>query len=308
MYEALLRSPAFAASERPELAVRLGAPLTSKIANQWLEPVPSVLVDPHGGWLDPSRSASHRMVVDPGALLDATATLLAGHPPAATRERWQRADAIARGALDALLATGDVTCEARIARDVAAHVPDGGQLVVASSLAVRALEWTMEPRAITVHANRGANGIDGFVSTTLGVAFGTRSPTVALLGDLCFLHDVNGLLGAAERGAGATFVVVDNAGGGIFSYLPQRDALEAAVFDQLFATPQPVDLVAVAEAHGAPASRVHGAADLPAALKDAVHRGGVHVLVVDVDQSRSVERHRALWAAVDAALAAPRSS
>ena len=103
-------------------------------------------------------------------------------------------------------------------------------------------------------ANRGANGIDGVVSTAVGVALsGVR--TTLLIGDVAFLHDTNGLLGLAARGVDLTIVVVDNDGGGIFSFLPQRTSLPGDRFEQLFGTPHGVDLVAVARAHGVDAER-----------------------------------------------------
>jgi 2-succinyl-5-enolpyruvyl-6-hydroxy-3-cyclohexene-1-carboxylate synthase len=191
----------------------------------------------------------------------------------------------------------DIACEGRIARDIAAAVPEGGALVVASSLPVRALEWCMAPRAgLRVLANRGANGIDGFVSTVVGVAGAHAGPVVALCGDLCLLHDTNGLLGSAAL-APATFVVVDNDGGGIFSYLPQHDLAE---FEPLFATPQCVDLVAVARAHGVSAERVDFA-DLP----ELVARGSdtTRVLVVPADRGAALEQHARGWRAVAAAWA-----
>ena len=192
----------------------------------------------------------------------------------------------------------DISCEGRIARDVAESVPDGGALVVASSLPVRALEWCMAPRAgLRVHANRGANGIDGFVSTALGVARAHDAPTVALCGDLCCLHDTNGLLTAADS-TPATFVILYNGGGAIFSYLPQRELPE---FERLFATPQEVDLVAVARAHGVAADGVERVED----LIDTVAKTGdeVRVVVVNVDRDAAAEQHGRCWQAVAAALA-----
>ena len=160
---------------------------------------------------------------------------------------------------------------------------------------MRALEWCMVPRAgLRVLANRGANGIDGFVSTVVGVAQASAAPTVGLCGDLCFLHDTNGLL--APPGP-ATFVVIDNDGGGIFSYLPPAALPE---FEQLFGTPHGLDLVEVARAHGAEAERIDDLGKLRVALApdQLVASRAVRVLVVPVDRHASVARHQALWDAV----------
>jgi 2-succinyl-5-enolpyruvyl-6-hydroxy-3-cyclohexene-1-carboxylate synthase len=266
--------------------------LTSKVANAWHDQAPTVLVDPDGAWADPGHAAGERVEADAATLLPA---LTAALPPDVDPEwaaGWFRAEAAARTAIDAVL-DGDVACEARVARDAAEAVPAGGTLLVASSLPVRALEWSMAPRAgLRVLANRGANGIDGFVSTAFGVARSGRSrPVVAVCGDLCFLHDTNGLLGGGESPA-VTFVVVDNRGGGIFEYLPQRELPE---FERLFATPQTADVVDVARAHGVPAERVETAA-LAKVLADGSDEA--RVVVVDVDRRTAREQHARLWKTV----------
>lgn len=294
-YEALLRVDTFAVAHRPDLVVRLGAPLTSKVASAWLADVPTVLVDPDDAWLDPDHAAVERVRADAGPLLGALADALADVGPSSSGSwttAWSDAERRARAALDAVV-EADIACEARIARDVAAAIPGGGALLVASSLPVRALEWGMAPRTgLQVLANRGANGIDGFVSTAMGVASARRGPVVALTGDLCFLHDTNGLLGGARPPV--TFVVIDNDGGGIFGYLPQQHLPE---FEMLFATPQSVDLVAVARAHGVAAERV-GYSALPGLLADPAAE--TRVLVVPVDRAAAREQHARLWAAVAA--------
>ncbi|MDZ4827629.1 MAG: 2-succinyl-5-enolpyruvyl-6-hydroxy-3-cyclohexene-1-carboxylic-acid synthase, partial [Actinomycetota bacterium] len=282
-YEALLRVPEFADAHRPDLLVRIGAPLTSNVANAWLDTgIPQVLIDPDGVWLDPNRAASVRIVADAEPLLT-TVTALLDRPSSDWLTAWRAAEQQARTAIDRVLDTAPEPFEGVVARDLAAALPDGATLVVASSLPVRALEWCMAPRAgLRVLANRGANGIDGFVSTVLGVA-NDGGPTVGLCGDLCFLHDINGLLGADVA---ATFVVVDNDGGGIFSFLPQHGLAE---FEELFGTPHGLDLVAVARAHGAQGERT---ADL--STLNEPHEG-VRVLVVPVDREKSVAHHRTLW-------------
>jgi 2-succinyl-5-enolpyruvyl-6-hydroxy-3-cyclohexene-1-carboxylate synthase len=295
-YEALLRVDSFAREHRPDLVVRVGAPLTSKVAGAWADAsVPHVLFDPHRSWLDPQHATAEHVVADADAALGAVTKALGPAPDTAWLEAWCGTDARARVALDAVLDRCDEPIEGRIARDVAAAVPEGGALVVASSLPVRALEWCMSPRrGMRVLANRGANGIDGFVSTAAGIARANPgAPTVALCGDLCFLHDTNGLL-ALDDDLDLTVVVVDNDGGGIFSYLPQHELPE---FEALFATPHGLDLVAVAQAHGVPARRT---TDLDALLSDV--GPGVRVLVVPVDRSTSVAVHRRLWAAAATAI------
>jgi 2-succinyl-5-enolpyruvyl-6-hydroxy-3-cyclohexene-1-carboxylate synthase len=182
-----------------------------------------------------------------------------------------------------------------------AAVPSDGTLVVASSMPVRDVESFAAPREdVRVHANRGVNGIDGFVSTVVGIAAATEGPTVALLGDLCLLHDANGLLGVSARDVDVTFVVVDNRGGGIFSFLPQADLPEH--FETIFGTPHDVDLAALARLHGIAAVDVEHAADVDVAVRDAIGAGGVRMVIVRTDRAENVTRHREVWSAVGAAL------
>jgi 2-succinyl-5-enolpyruvyl-6-hydroxy-3-cyclohexene-1-carboxylate synthase len=140
-------------------------------------------------------------------------------------------------------------------------------VVVSASMPIRDLEWYAPALAVPPHvlANRGANGIDGVVSTALGVAAArTAGRTVAFLGDLAFLHDVSGLVNLPE--VPCTFVVVDNGGGGIFSFLPQAQALPPQSFETLFATPPTSDLGAVARGFGLPVEEVTKVSELEPAL------------------------------------------
>lgn len=308
-YEALLRAPGFAETHRPDLVIRFGGPLTSKTATNWLDSsVPQILVDPDGAWLDPERTAAERIPALPD--LDRRC----GPATAAWQESWRRCDDAARRAVDDFLDADDEPFEGRVARDVAAVCATPGRraaLVVASSMPVRDLEAFAGRVPHRVYANRGVNGIDGLVSTVLGVAAGRVSaaappagvPVVGLLGDLAFLHDAGGLLGAPQRGLDAVFVVVDNGGGGIFSFLPQA-RLPGERFELLFGTPPGVDAMAVAAAYGVPGERVTGAGELAPAVERALASGGVRVVVVPTgDRTANVDRHRAAWAAVADAVA-----
>jgi 2-succinyl-5-enolpyruvyl-6-hydroxy-3-cyclohexene-1-carboxylate synthase len=302
-YDGLLRAPRFAAGHRPDLVVRVGGAPTSKALTAWLDPsVPQVLVDPGAGWLDPARSARLRLTADPSALLAAVAARFDGPAPGAWLGEWLEAERLAREAIDGLLEEWTEPFEGRVARDLVAWMPDGGTLVVGSSMPVRDVDAFAQPRdGLRLVANRGLSGIDGFVATALGVAAAGQEPVAALCGDLTLLHDASSLLGAAGRPRGAVLVVCDNDGGGIFSFLPQA-RLPAELFEPLFGTPHGLDLTALAAAARVPSRVVEKAADLVPALDAALASGGTQLVVVRSDRAANLARHLALTEAVAAAV------
>jgi 2-succinyl-5-enolpyruvyl-6-hydroxy-3-cyclohexene-1-carboxylate synthase len=326
-YDGLVRAPRFAAAHRPSLVLRVGAAPTSKALTAWLdESVPQVLVDPSGGWPDPGRAATLRLTADPSGLLAAVAARIAGGPgrgagpgarpalgagaaPSADQASpwlgaWLEAERVAREAIDGLLEEWAEPFEGRVARDLVGWVPAGGTLVVGSSMPVRDVDAFARPReGLRFVANRGLSGIDGFVATALGVAAATDGPVAALCGDLTLLHDASSLLGAAGRARGAVLVVLDNDGGGIFSFLPQAQ-LPGELFEPLFGTPHGLDLPALAAAARVPSRVVEKAADLVPALDAALAAGGTQLVVVRSDRAANLARHRALTEAVSVAAGA----
>jgi len=308
-YDAMLRVDDVAAALHPEVVVRVGAPLTSKVVGEWLgRDIHHVVIDADGTWLDPTRVVNEMIAADDELLLAAVADALEVEVFEGRQARtddwlstWLDRERSTRHAIDNVVDAWEQPFEGRIARDVLAALPDGATLVVASSMPVRDVEWFARPRrGLRVLANRGVNGIDGFNSTVLGVAAASAGPVVALTGDLCFLHDANGLLGATDRGVNATFVVVDNGGGGIFSFLPQADDPEH--FETLFGTPQPLDLAALAGVHGLACSVVERAVDVEPAVLGSVAAGGVRIVLVRTDRADNVARHREVWSAVARAI------
>jgi 2-succinyl-5-enolpyruvyl-6-hydroxy-3-cyclohexene-1-carboxylate synthase len=297
-FDALLRHERFAASHRPDVIVRLGDPPASKALAAWMTTSGARQYAVGTGWADPQRDADVVVRARPDDWCRG-ATGTAADP--SWRREWTEADAAAQRAIDGVLAAHHEATDPYVARSVMASA--AGSLVVASSMPVRDVEWFAAPRiGLRVHANRGANGIDGVVSTAVGVAAGRDAPVTALVGDIAFLHDANALLGLASRRLDLTIVVVDNRGGAIFSFLSQKDLLPVERFEQLFGTPHDVDLAALAVVHGLPALTVHDADGLVPALAAASSAPGTHVVVVRTDREANVALHRELAAAVARAL------
>jgi 2-succinyl-5-enolpyruvyl-6-hydroxy-3-cyclohexene-1-carboxylate synthase len=306
--DAVLRHGPTADALRPDVVLRLGAPPASKVLGAWLAAsgARQVAVDAHGRWSDPDRTAHHVLHADPTAVVTALARLVARPAAESWAGRWQDAERTASGAVDEVLARHREITEPEVARRVVAALAPGATLVVSSSMPVRDLEWFggRHP-GVRVLANRGANGIDGVVSTAVGAALaarGTGAPTAVLVGDVAFLHDANALLGLVDRGIDLTIVLVDNDGGGIFSFLPQAEALASDRFEQLFGTPHGVDLSGLAAAHGVVTDEPGAAADVEGALRAAVSAGGVRIVRMRTDRTANVAVHHELHAAVAAAL------
>ncbi|MDQ3952161.1 MAG: thiamine pyrophosphate-dependent enzyme, partial [Actinomycetota bacterium] len=300
-YEALLRS-GWADEHRPDFVLRVGKIGISRVVNAYFgHDIEQVLVDPAGRWLDPERTAHRVVAADPGLLCAAAAERVAARGAGDWCNDWVAADSAARAAIDGVLDAREGVSEPRVARDLARYAPEGATLVVAASMPVRDLDWFMAPRTgLRIVGNRGANGIDGFVSTALGVALVSGGRMLALAGDLSMLHDQNGLLLARREDVAATFVVVDNDGGGIFSFLPQAGGVPH--FEATFSTPHGVAFADLARVYGCGHRTIEKAGELAAALEDAARAGGVQLVEARTDRDANVELHRELWAAVAAAV------
>jgi 2-succinyl-5-enolpyruvyl-6-hydroxy-3-cyclohexene-1-carboxylate synthase len=250
----LLGVPGFVPAHRPELVVSVGKPGLSRTVLALLAAADRhVVVSASPRWPDPTRSAR---AVLPGLPANGAAGGTARGSD--WLDGWLAADRRVRAALDAVLDAADGPSEPALARDLAAALPDGSLLFAGSSMPIRHLDQHLRPRTgLTVIGNRGTSGIDGLVSTAIGAALVHPGPAVALLGDLAFLHDQNGLLlGPDEARPDLTFVVLDNDGGGIFSVLDGLDRADG--FDRVFATPHGRDLARVAAAHGMPVDGADG--------------------------------------------------
>ena len=254
--DAILRDEDFSKRLRPDVVLRFGTLPASKVVNSWLSGsgANQVVITTTPSLTDPDRQCSLHIVSDIDELC---AGLVSVHSKEFVRKRslswldkWVAAEDSAQKAINAALADEPGLTEPGVARAIYALVPEASHLVVSSSMPIRDVEWFGAPRnGLRVHANRGANGIDGVVSTAVGVALATRQPTTLLIGDIALLHDVNGLINLASRKIDLRIVVIDNNGGGIFSFLPQAQTLDEAKFEKIFGTPHDANIKMLAQAH-----------------------------------------------------------
>ena len=290
-----------------QMIIRFGALPASKVIGEWVADatVPHVHVDPTAVVNDPSRSVTNRVRQSAGSYARSVCQLIDPTDNTSWCDRWRNADDAVERAIENVLAAATSITEPGVAREVVAAVPSGGSLVVSSSMPIRDVEWFSARRdEVAVLSNRGANGIDGVVSTAVGVAL-AGVPTALLIGDVAFLHDTNGLLGLDARGIDLCIVVVDNDGGGIFSFLPQATALGVEQFEQLFGTPHGVDLAMLAHAHGLPVLEATDDLTVGLAVEAALATGGVHIVLARSNRADNVVIHDELQrAGVAGAIAA----
>ncbi len=304
-YDALLRIEPFATARRPDLVVRCGDLPTSKALRAWLDGIGSGVTqlgfDPHGAWQDPH--AALEIVLAAGAAQ--TLAAAAEHTPTADPDwlrGWRSADAAAAAAVERVLGDAALS-EPLVARTLAGELPAGATLFVASSMPVRDIESFAAVRddAPRVLCNRGANGIDGTVSSAFGAAAVASGPVVLLIGDVALAHDIGGLLAARRLGLSLTIVLLDNDGGGIFEFLPVAGARD--IFEQHVATPHGLDFGHGAALYGCDFVEVEDLAGLRRALGHSLPSDATTLIRVASDRSANVALHRELSSAVAQAVA-----
>jgi 2-succinyl-5-enolpyruvyl-6-hydroxy-3-cyclohexene-1-carboxylate synthase len=296
-YDALLREPEFAAATAPDLVLRIGDLPTSKPLRAWLHGLDDALqisFDPENAWQDPAGSVATILATDPRTTLDAIAAKMKRRGGSEWLDRWHTADRRAAAAIATALTPHGLS-EPRVAAELGSLLPPDATVVVASSMPVRDVETFFPAREHPprVLSNRGANGIDGTVSTAFGCAAVESGPVILLIGDIALIHDIGGLLAAGRLGLKLTIVLLHNDGGGIFDFLPV--SREGEAFVRHVATPHGLDF-----AHAAKLFALdYEVADTPDAFRAALQRAlaaeRTSVVAVRTDRGANVELHGAVW-------------
>ncbi len=303
-YDLFLRDPEIRKRMRPDLVLRVGATPTSVWLARLLEEsadARQIVIDAGGRWKDHLGVASEYVESDPAAFLQAVCDGLNNTIAAdAWRESWARIEDVTQSEVEVWL--GEGFCEGSAMAAAVAAVPSDANLFVSNSMPVRDLDAFGAPAETPIHVygNRGASGIDGIVSSALGVQVGSGKKTVAVLGDIALCHDMNGLLAAAKYELDVTFVVIHNDGGGIFQALAIHDHEPA--FTSYFVTPHGLDFGDVAKVYGIPHSRVTDAEGLREAMKSALDAGGPALIEIPSDREASHLRRQGVADAVAVAV------
>jgi 2-succinyl-5-enolpyruvyl-6-hydroxy-3-cyclohexene-1-carboxylate synthase len=315
-YDALLRDADYRERVLPDLVLRVGDLPTSKPLREWLAglgEVRQVVIDPEGGWQDPDAVLSASIPLHPARTLAA----LAAAPEALTRAdpdwlaRWRNADELAAEAILGVLGSEQLS-EPLIARELGVLLPESAAVFVASSMPVRDVEafWPVRadpPRAL---CNRGANGIDGTVSSAFGVAAahamaGAAGPVVLLVGDVALAHDIGGLLASRRLDLKLTIVLLNNAGGGIFDFLPlARAPIAASAYTEHIATPPGLDFARAARLYDLGYERAEQLGGFREALERGLADERASIVEVRTDRAANVALHERAWQAVGSALRA----
>jgi 2-succinyl-5-enolpyruvyl-6-hydroxy-3-cyclohexene-1-carboxylate synthase len=323
-YDAILRDPTTAAALRTDLILRVGDLPVSKPLRSWLASqtaTTQVVLDPEGAWQDPDGVLTHSFALRPATTL----RRLAAEPKSTAEDdwmgRWRAADELAAAAIDGVIGESGLS-EPRIAAELGALLPSEATLFVASSMPVRDIEtfWPVRSDPPRVLCNRGANGIDGIVSSAFGAAAAGDGPVVLMIGDVALAHDIGGLLAARRLGLKLTIVAIDNGGGGIFDFLPvsrvsagrKTDPSAASVvgeatettdlYTRHVATPTGLHFAGAAALYGLSYERAEDPAEFRAALERAIASPETTVIEVRGDRGENVKLHAQVWDAVAAAL------
>ncbi|MEX0331781.1 MAG: 2-succinyl-5-enolpyruvyl-6-hydroxy-3-cyclohexene-1-carboxylic-acid synthase [Puniceicoccaceae bacterium] len=288
-YDRIVRDDTVWEELKPEAVILWGEPPTSKVLRQRLRDmdIRGYIVGEGKRGINPLHGKIEWAGKNVAAFVERTRGDK-GHygEPWATRDREME-----EHLLQVMAAPHDLF-EGDIHRKLGEILPEAAPIIYSSSLAVRDAEWFMPRRRAALHpfSQRGANGIDGMLSLSRGIAAGMGQPTWLVTGDLAFLHDTNGLLESGKDDPGLFVILINNGGGGIFEFLPI--AKEEAVFESYFATPQSVDFGQLIAAYGGQHSICRDINELDSAIRG-WNGKGLRVLEVPVERKVSRDLHRA---------------
>lgn len=288
-YDALLAGQALWNELKPDCVIQFGQIVVSKRVQQmiasWTD-VEYIEVNPTMDSMNPTGKTTMHVQ----ASIDVFTHLYGKNNSSDTYLNiWQRLEQEGKKQLS--LAIDESHCfEGRTIRELQEHIPEDGQVFVANSMTIRDFDyfWFSGESKAVLYGNRGVNGIDGTISTALGLAANGR-PTYLVTGDLSLFHDLNGLAVAKTHNLNLTIILHNNDGGGIFEYLPQKGTRH---FDYLFSTSQGLDYSGAAKLYGCGYTKISSPNELSSVLANVSQETGVHIIEIPTNREYSRELHK----------------
>lgn len=284
---------------KPDVVIRFGAMPVSKALTIFLKEnreVPQIVVDGGSGWRDPVSAATEMVYCDESLFCRSVGKYIKRQGNPSHLDKWKSINDHTKLKLSAVRDIPELS-EGKLFHLLADMLPEGATLFVGNSMPIRDLDsfFFSNKKGIRVMGNRGANGIDGIVSTALGVAT-VSQPLYLVLGDLTFFHDLNGLLAAKLFKLNITVLLINNNGGGIFSFLPQAE--HPKHFEMLFGTPLELDFRHVIEMYGGSYVKIEDWDHYQQIFAKDLGNDGLRVLEISTDRDRNLSEHRDLWNSV----------
>lgn len=297
-YDAMLRDERTCEYLTPSVVIRFGGMPVSKPLTRWLKNLRHAnhyIVDGGHGWRDPGKMATHMIACDETAFCKNVAANIERREEANNwLTKWKKINEIAKREVKIAVEKEDHLEEGKVAADIIRHLPHGSTLFVGNSMPIRDVDtfFHSNKKNVRILGNRGANGIDGVVSTSLGASI-YEQQMYLMIGDLSFFHDLNGLHAAKTYGIHLTILLINNNGGGIFSYLPQAE--DPKHFEMLFGTPLDLQFKHAVDLYGGNYQKVNSLKELHRALNEAPKQKGINVIEIPTNRQENVIKHRHMW-------------
>ena len=298
-YDTFLRDAGIKEAFNPDAVIRFGGMPVSKPLLLFLKQhstAKHIVVDGGGGWREPAGLAADMIHCDEILFCRGLEAALPENDKTEWLSAWQSVNEVSRSALSSIRDVKELD-EGKLFLLLNELMPENVRLFSGNSMPIRDLDtFTFSGnKAVRYMANRGANGIDGVVSTALGVS-AAEEPAVLVIGDLSFYHDMNGLLAGKLHRLNLTIILINNDGGGIFSFLPQAE--EKEYFEMLFGTPHGLDFSHTADLYGAKYQKPGSWEEFTAAFTESFTVPGLKIIEITTDREANVLRHRKLWDSV----------
>jgi 2-succinyl-5-enolpyruvyl-6-hydroxy-3-cyclohexene-1-carboxylate synthase len=295
-YDTFLRIEEAKAYLQPQLIIRFGAMPISKALTIYLKEnkqAHQIVVDGGGGWRDPNALTTNMIYCDELHFCESILAFLRDKTELNYLHKWQNINEFTKQKLRSIN-DGTELSEGKLFYQLADLLPYESTVFVGNSMPIRDLDsfYHLNNKNVRIMANRGANGIDGVISTALGAA-SILQPVYLVLGDLTFFHDLNGLIAAKLHNIPIHIFLINNNGGGIFSFLPQAN--QPKHFELLFGTPLDIDFEHAVKMYGGNHVKIKDWNQLSQLVQESKNQPGLHVWELITARDTNVKEHRDLW-------------